>query len=88
MSTSGAVRRDIRGWILSHEGDKWTVKVDVRNLGGHLDTTFRGWSATLAAGVKMVISRLVLISALRLDFHAREAWGYSVYVYSWCASWH
>ena len=25
---------------------------DVRDLGGHLDTTFRGWSAMLAAGVR------------------------------------
>ena len=24
------------------EGDKWSVKLDVRDLGGHLDTTFRG----------------------------------------------
>ena len=40
-------------------------------LGGHLDTTFRGWSAALAAGVRLVISRLVLIFALPLDFHGR-----------------
>ena len=31
---------------------------------GHLDTTFRGWSSTLAAGVGLVISRPVLIFAL------------------------
>ena len=37
------------------------VLFDVRDLGGHLDTTFRGWSSTLAAGVRLVISRLVLI---------------------------
>ena len=36
---------------------------------GHLDTTFRGWSSTLAARVRLVISRLVLIFALPLDFH-------------------
>ena len=43
----------------------------VADLGGHLDTTFRGWSATLAARVSLVISRLVLIFALHLDFHGR-----------------
>ena len=46
------------------EGDKWSVKFDVR------DTTFQGWSATLATRVRLVIARLVLIS-LPLDFHGR-----------------
>ena len=36
-----------------------------------MDTAFRGWSSTLAAGVRLVISRLVLICALPLDFHGR-----------------
>ena len=58
-------------WVLSQECDKWSVKCDVRDLGGHLDTTFRGWSATLAARVRLVISRLVLIFVLPLDFHSR-----------------
>ena len=59
LSTSRAVRKDMKDWILSREGDKRSVKFDVRDLGGHLDTTFRGWSATLAARVRLVISRLV-----------------------------
>ena len=63
-STSRAVRKDMKDWILSQEGDKWSVKYDVRDLGGHLDTTFRGWSSTLAARVRLVITRKVLISAL------------------------
>ena len=33
--------------------------------------TFRGWSSTLAAGVRLVISRLVLIFVLPLDFNGR-----------------
>ena len=45
--------------------------MDVRDLGGHLDTTFHGWSSTLASRVRLVISRLVLVSALPLDFHGR-----------------
>ena len=36
-----------------------------------MDTTFRGWSATLAARVRLVLARLVLIFALPLDFHGR-----------------
>ena len=71
LSTSREVRKDMKGWVLSHEGDQWSVKFDVRDLGGHLDTTFRGWSSTLAARVRLVISRLVLIFILPLDFHGR-----------------
>ena len=52
-------------------GDKWSVIFDVRDLGEHLDTTFCGWSSTLAAWVRLVSSRLVLIFALPLDFHGK-----------------
>ena len=68
LSTS---RHSMKGWVLSQEGDQWSVRFDVRDLGGHLDTTFRGWSSTLAARVRLVLSRLVLIFALLLDFHGR-----------------
>ena len=71
LSTSREVRRDMRDWVLSQEGDQWSVKFDVRDLGGHLDTTFRGWSSTLAGRVRVVIARLVLVFALPLDFHGR-----------------
>ena len=54
------VRNGLRDWILSHEWDEWTVKLEVRDLGGHLDTTCRGWSANL-----------VLDFCLPLDFHGR-----------------
>ena len=52
LSTSREVRKDMKGWVLSLEGDKWSVKFDVLDLEGHLDTTFRGWSSTLAARVR------------------------------------
>ena len=71
LSTSREVRKDMKGWVLSQEGDQWSVNFDVSDLGGHLDTTFRGWSSTLAARVRLVISRLVLIFVLPLDFHGR-----------------
>ena len=60
LSTSREVRHDMSTWVLSQEGDQWSVKFDVRDLGGHLDTTFRSWSSTLSARVRFVISRLVL----------------------------
>ena len=31
----------MRDWIVTDEGDEWSVELDVRDLGGHLDTTFR-----------------------------------------------
>ena len=71
LSTSKVVRRGVRDWLLSQEGDTWSVRLDVRDLGGHLDSTFRGWSATLSARVR-VISRLILVSFLPLDFHGRN----------------
>ena len=44
---------------------------DVRDLGGHLDTTLRRWSSTLSLRVRLVISRLDLVFALPLDFYGR-----------------
>ena len=71
LSTSREVRKDMQGWVLSQEEDQWSVRFDVRDLGGHLDTTFRVWSSTLAVRVRLVISRLVLVFVLPLDFHGR-----------------
>ena len=45
-----------------------------------MDTTFRGWSATLAARVRLVISRLVLIFVLPLDSHGRVRMVRSMYL--------
>ena len=80
LSTSREVRHSMRDWLLSQEGDQWSVKFDVRDLGGHLDTTFRGWSSTLAARVRLVLSRLILIFALPLDFHGRIRVVRSMYI--------
>ena len=51
MSTSGAVRNDIRGWIVTDEGDRWSVTLDVRDLGYYFKGVVRllwlrgfGWS--------------------------------------------
>ena len=85
MNTSRAVRSDMRGWVVSDEGHRWSVKLDVRDLGGHLDATFHGWSSTLASRVRLVIARLFLVFALPLDFHERLQ---VLHVYSWCFAWH
>ena len=86
LSTSRVVRKDMKDWVLSQEGDRWSVRFDVRDLGGHLDTTFRSWSATLAARVRPVIPRLVLIFVLPLDFSWTGSCG-QVSVFACCSSW-
>ena len=53
LRTSRVVRKDMKDWVLSQEGDR------------------RIRSSTFAAIVRLVISRLVLIFALPLDFHGR-----------------
>ena len=71
LSTSRVVRREMRDWVVTDEGDRWTVKLDVRDLGGHLDTTFRVWSSTLAKRVRVVLARLLVVFALPFHFHGR-----------------
>ena len=51
MSTSAAIRRDMKDWVVFSQDEHWTVKLDVRDLGGHLDTTYRALGCTLAAGL-------------------------------------
>ena len=35
-STSRAVIKDMKDWVLSQEGDRWSVNFDVQDLGGSL----------------------------------------------------
>ena len=86
LSTSRFVLREMRDWVVTDEGDRWTVKFDVRDLGGHLDTTFRGWSSTLAARVRLVLARLHVIFALPLHFHGRMVVLRTMFI-PWCFAW-
>ena len=67
LSTSAAGRKDMRNWLISDGGDRWSVKLDVRDLGGHLDVTYRSWGCTLAARVREVLRVVCLVSALSLS---------------------
>ena len=71
LSTSAAVRRDMKDWVISDQGERWAVKLDVRDLGGHLDTTYRAWSCTLVAGVLAVLRVVWLVSALALGYQGK-----------------
>ena len=53
---------------MSAAGDKWSVKLDTRDLGGHLDITCRKRSATLTGRVLGVLTAVLVVRALPLDF--------------------
>ena len=70
MSTSAVVRQEMKEWVISDQ-ECWTVKLDVRDLGGHLDTTYRAWGRTLVARVLAVLRVLWLVSALPLNYRSK-----------------
>ena len=55
----------MKDWVLSDSGDEWSVTLDVGDLGGHLDTTYRKRAAGRAASL---LARIVVVMALPLDF--------------------
>ena len=69
MSTSAAVRKNMK--VIFAQGERWTVKLDVRDLGGHLDTTYRAWGCTLAVRVLAVLQIVWLVSALPLGYRVK-----------------
>ena len=71
MSTSAVVRRDMKEWVISDQGEHWSVKLDVRDVGGYLDTTERAWGRTLVAWVLAVLGVVWLVSALPLDYRGK-----------------
>ena len=38
---------DMKSWVVSDTGDKWTLNLDVTDLSGHLDSTFGTRATTL-----------------------------------------
>ena len=71
MSTPRVVRKDMWGWTMSHEEDKWTVKLDVTDLGGGVLTPLFVWLVCHPCCWGQVGARLVLTSVVPLDFHGR-----------------
>ena len=61
----------MKNWMISGEGEKWSVQLDVRDLGGHLDSTKRQRASTLAGRVVIVLSRVIAICAVPLDFQEK-----------------
>ena len=57
--------------MISDKGEHWSVKLDVRDLGGHLDTTYRAWGRILVCRVLSVFKVVWLVSALPLDYRGK-----------------
>ena len=54
-------------WAVSDTGDKWSVGLDVRDLGGHLDSTLRAQLLRLVIAFLLLFTgSLLLLSPFRL----------------------
>ena len=74
LSTSKAARRRMTAWRNMNEGCFWAVKLDVRDLGGHLDVTSRAAAGTLSSRVKIATTQVPAVGALSLGSNARLEW--------------
>ena len=68
LSTSRAARRRMTAWRNELEGCFWAVKLDVRDLGGHLDMTLRAVAGTLGSRVRIATTQVPAVGALTLGF--------------------
>ena len=71
LSTSRAVRRAMKLWDISGDGGFWRVQLDVRDLGGHLDFTFRARAGTLSRRVGGATVGVAAVGALPLGFQVK-----------------
>ena len=68
LSTSKAVRRAMKLWDISGDGGFWKVQLDVRDLGGHLDFTYRARAGTLSRRIGKATVGVTAVGALPLGF--------------------
>ena len=68
LSTSKAARRRMTAWRNMNEGCFWAVKLDVRDLGGHLDVTLRAVAGILNSRVKIATTQVLAVGAFLLGF--------------------
>ena len=68
LSTSKATRKHMKILIISDGNRSWGVKLDVRDLGGHLDITNRARAGTLARRVVLATSQVRMVGALPFGF--------------------
>ena len=68
LSTSKAARRRMTAWRKENIGCFWAVKLDVRDLGGHLDVTLRAVAGTLNSRVEIATTQVPAVGALSMGF--------------------
>ena len=86
LSTSRVVRKDMKDWVLSQEGDRWSVKFDVRDLG----RSFRYYLSGLVCNLGCWGSSGYCSSGFDICSPFGFSWAgscCSVYVSACCSSW-
>ena len=68
LSTSRAARRRMTAWRNENEGCFWAVKLDVRDLGGHIDVSLRALAGTLRSRVKIATTQVISVGTLPMGF--------------------
>ena len=63
-----AARQRMTACRNENEGCLWAVKLDVRDLGGHLDVTLRALAGTSSSRVKMTTAQVLSVGALSMGF--------------------
>ena len=71
LCTAKKVRSDMKGWIVSGGWEQVTVRLDVRDLGGHLDSTLRARATTLGYRISAAVPRVDSVAVLPLDYCGR-----------------
>ena len=70
-------------WSMSAGDGGWAVRLDVRDLGGHLDVTRRARAGTLAARVSMTMSQVPLVGAMHSGFLRSAGFVRSKFLSAW-----
>ena len=68
LSTSRDTRKRMKRWSISFGDKGWAVKLDVRDLGGHLDVTNRARAHTLSCRADKATVGVHMVSALPFGF--------------------
>ena len=71
LNTSKSVRNAMKLWDISGDGGFWNVQLDVSDLGGHLDFTYRTRAGTLSKRVCEATVGVVSVGALPLGFQVK-----------------
>ena len=68
LGTSKATRKNMKDWAFSAGNKSWGTKLDVRDLGGHLDVTCRAGAGTLSRRTVLATSQVRIVGALPFGF--------------------